>query len=169
MWRVHPTRERGRPARMHPHCVLLSFPGMGHPATLPAGTAWAGPKQSPGAVAGRVGWRRWARLCQDVCGRDARAPGGLHSVTSLQQGRSIDLSDHAWFVFNNDRQFLPRIICRRSRAGRRRLMRRGVVAGVSSCSGAEIRRTAARFRLPSGRWFRRPAPGTRNPGPTGCW
>ena len=49
------TRERGRPARMLSRCVPLSFPAMRHPATLPAGTARARPKQIPGAVAGRVG------------------------------------------------------------------------------------------------------------------
>ena len=35
------TRERGRPARMHSRSVPLSFPATRHPATLPAGTAWA--------------------------------------------------------------------------------------------------------------------------------
>ena len=74
-----PTRERGRPARMHSRCVLLSFPAMGRPATPLAATAWVRPKQSPGAVAGRPGWRRWPRLCQDLCGRDARAPGWASS------------------------------------------------------------------------------------------
>ena len=72
-----PTRERGRPARMQSRCLPLSFPAMRHPATLPVGTLWALPKQSPGAVAGRLEWRRWPRLCQDWCGRDARAPGGF--------------------------------------------------------------------------------------------
>ncbi len=56
-------RERGRPARMHSRCVPLSFPAMQHPATLPTGTAWARPKQSPGVFAGRAGWRKWARPC----------------------------------------------------------------------------------------------------------
>ena len=74
-----PTRERGRPARILSRCVPLSFPAMRHPATLPAGTAWARPKQSPGAVAGRPGWRRETRLYQDLCGRDARAPGWASS------------------------------------------------------------------------------------------
>ena len=122
------TRERGRPARMHFRCVPLSFLAMRHPATLPAGTAWAGPKQSPGAVAGRPGWRRWPRLCQDFCGRDARAPGwaSFHDVatTSEQRCRSIRaplvigagpspfvfIRVHWWFVFKIDRQFLPRMI-----------------------------------------------------------
>ena len=72
------TRERGRPARMHSRSVLLGFPGMRHPTTVPAGTAWARPKQSPDDVAGRAVWRRWPRLCHDVGGRDARAPGWLH-------------------------------------------------------------------------------------------
>ena len=40
------TRERGRPARMLSRCVLLSFPAMAHPATLPAETACARPKQA---------------------------------------------------------------------------------------------------------------------------
>ena len=78
------TRERGRPARMHSGCVLLRFPAMCRPATLTAGTAWALSKQSPDAVAGRAGWRSWSRLCQDVCGRDARAPGwaSFHDVVA---------------------------------------------------------------------------------------
>ena len=91
-------RERGRPARMLSRCVPLSFPAMRHPATLPAGTAWARPKQSPGAVAGRAGWRRWPRLCQDLCGRDARAPGWHHPITSSQQSRSIGLCVFVPFV-----------------------------------------------------------------------
>ncbi len=74
-----PTRERGRPARMHSRCVPLSFPAMAHPATLPARTAWARPKQSPGVSAGRAGSSRWATLRQELCGRDARAPGWASS------------------------------------------------------------------------------------------
>ena len=35
--------------------------------------------RSPGAVASRSKWRRWARLCQALCGRDARAPRGIPS------------------------------------------------------------------------------------------
>ena len=50
-----PTRERGRPARMHSRCAPLSFPAMWHPATLPAVTAWARTKLGPGAVARRAG------------------------------------------------------------------------------------------------------------------
>ena len=75
-----PTRERGRLARIHSRSVPLSFPAMRHPATLPAPTAWARPEQSPSAVAGRAGWRSSPRLCQDVCGRDARAPGWAASL-----------------------------------------------------------------------------------------
>ena len=115
--RRHP-RERGRPARMLSRCVPLSFPAMRRPATLLAGTAWARPKQSPGAVAGRPGWSRWPRLCLNLCGRDARAPGGLHPMTSPQQRRSIGLRVYLWFVLNNNRQFLPPMICP-ARQGRR--------------------------------------------------
>ncbi len=46
-----------------------------------------------------------------LCGRDARAPGWLHPVTSSRQSRSIGLCVCLWFVFNNDRQFVPRMIC----------------------------------------------------------
>ncbi len=47
---MHPTRERGRPARMLSRYVPLSFPAMGHLATLPAGKLWAQQKHSPGAT-----------------------------------------------------------------------------------------------------------------------
>ena len=51
-------RERGRLARMHSRRVSLSFPAIRRPFTLPAGTAWARPKQSRGAVSGRPEWSR---------------------------------------------------------------------------------------------------------------
>ena len=47
----HP-RERGRPARMLSLRLPLSFPAMLQPPALPAGTAWARPKQRRGAAAG---------------------------------------------------------------------------------------------------------------------
>ena len=47
-----PTRERGRPARMHTRRVPLSFPAIWRPATLPAGTAWARPKRRLGVHPG---------------------------------------------------------------------------------------------------------------------
>ena len=47
----HP-RERGRPARMLPLRLPLSFPAMLQPTALPAGTASARPKESHGAAAG---------------------------------------------------------------------------------------------------------------------
>ena len=47
----HP-RERGRPARMLSLRLPLSFPAMLQPTALPAGTAWARPKQRQGAAAG---------------------------------------------------------------------------------------------------------------------
>ena len=72
-------RERGRPARMHCHSVPLGFPAIWHSATLPAGTAWARPKQNPGAAAGRAGWRRWVRLCQCCAGETPALPGGASS------------------------------------------------------------------------------------------
>ena len=42
-----PTRERGRPARMHCRCVPLSFPAIWHLAALPAEAPWIRAKQSP--------------------------------------------------------------------------------------------------------------------------
>jgi len=103
-------RERGRPARMLFRYVPLSFPALWHPPTRLVGTAWARPKRSPLAVAGRAARKKWPRRCQVLCGRDARAPG-LHSLTSSQQWRSVGLCIASWFVFNNDRQFLARMIC----------------------------------------------------------
>ena len=88
------TRARGPPARMLSHCVPLSSPAMRHPATLPAGRAWAQSKQNPGAVVCRAGWERWPSLCQDLCGRDARAPGwafSLEVVASWEVHRTLRL------------------------------------------------------------------------------
>ena len=66
-------------AGVPPACTAVAFRSVslrwGTRPPLPAGTAWVRQKQSLGAVAGRAGWRRRAKLCQDVCGRDARAPG----------------------------------------------------------------------------------------------
>ncbi len=93
--RARATRQRGRPARMHCRCGSLRFPAMGQPATLPAGTAWARPKQSPGAFAGPSRSRRWPRLCQNLCGRDARAPGWASSrdvIAAKEVHRSSCLS-----------------------------------------------------------------------------
>ena len=67
--------ERGRPARILSLWPPLSFSATLQAATLSAETASAGPKENHGAVAGRSKWRRWPRLCQALCGRDARAPG----------------------------------------------------------------------------------------------
>ena len=67
--------ERGRPARILSLWPPLSFSATLQAATLSAGTPSAKPKESHGAVAGRSKWRRWPRLCQALCGRDARAPG----------------------------------------------------------------------------------------------
>ena len=86
-----PTRERGRPARMLCRSVPLRFPGMWHPSTLPAGTAWARPTPNPGAVAGRAGWKRWVRLCQCCAGGTPAFPGGLLSMTASQQSRSMGI------------------------------------------------------------------------------
>ena len=88
---VAPTRERGRPARMHSRSVPLGFPAMGQPATLPAGTAGDRPKQSPGAVAGRAGSRSWARPCRCCAGGTPALPGGLHPLTLSHPRRSIAL------------------------------------------------------------------------------
>ena len=75
--RPHPGARASRP-----HAIPLraaQFPCDAPADTLPAGTPWARPMQSPGAAAGRAGWWRLPRLCQYVCGRDARAPGWASS------------------------------------------------------------------------------------------
>ena len=84
-----PPRERGRPARILCLGLPRSFPAMAHPSTLPVGTAWARPKQSPGVFAGRSGSRRWARLCQCCAGGTPALPGGLPPMTPSNQRRSI--------------------------------------------------------------------------------
>ena len=102
--------ERGRPARILSLWPPLSFSATLQAATLSAETASAGPKENHGAVAGRSKWRRWPRLCQALCGRDARAPrkpssfrsdptasqtgrprsqGAIHPMTSSHQGHKI--------------------------------------------------------------------------------
>ena len=84
-----PPRERGRPARILSLGLSLSFPAMAHPSTVPVGTAWARPKQSPGVFAGRSGSRRWARLCQCCAGGTPALPGGLPPMTPGYQGHDI--------------------------------------------------------------------------------
>ena len=102
--------ERGRPARILSLWPPLSFSATLQAATLSAGTPSAGPKENHGAVAGRSKWRRWPRLRQALCGRDARAPreaiklqvgsngltngtpalpGSHHPMTSSHQGHNI--------------------------------------------------------------------------------
>ena len=94
------TRERGRPARMHFRYVPLSFSAMRRPATLPAGMAWARPRQSPDEVACRAGWRRWARPRQCGAGGTPALPGGhplaAHRLLVLfigPKGSVVSLSD----------------------------------------------------------------------------
>ena len=74
--RRHPGARASLPHALPFGAARISV--MWHPVSLPAGTAWARPKQCPGALAGRPG-RSWPRLCQDLCGRDARAPGWASS------------------------------------------------------------------------------------------
>ena len=139
------TRERGRPARILFLELPLSFPAMRQPTTLPAGTEWARPKQSLGAVASRPGWRRRRRLRKDLCGRDARAPGWSSShdvVTPREQDcRSIRaplvieggpsvfvlIRVHWWFVFISGRLFH---LFRIRTPGRRKLANLHGVLGV---------------------------------------
>ena len=64
-----------RASRPHPVPLAAAERATLQAATLSAETASAGPKKNHGAVAGRSKWRRWPRLCQAWCGRDARAPG----------------------------------------------------------------------------------------------
>ena len=80
----HP-RERGRPARMLSLRLPLSFPAMLQPTALPAGTAWARPKQRQGAAAvdsGGGGGRSCGRIC---AGGTPALPGGLPPMTGSHQ------------------------------------------------------------------------------------
>ena len=59
------------------------------------------------------------RGCARTCaGGTPALPGGLHPMTSSQQGRSIGLRVYSWFVLNNYRQFLPPMICPAGQARR---------------------------------------------------
>ncbi len=66
-----------RASRPHPCSLwgLLSISATLQAATTSAGTATVGSKERRGAVAGGSPCGRRAKLCQDLCGRDARAPG----------------------------------------------------------------------------------------------
>ena len=118
--------ERGRPARILSLWPPLSFSAMLQAATLWARTPSARPKESHGAVAGRSKWGRWPRLCQALCGRDARAPRkpSSHDIVTpraqvaeacwcrlslkevhLSSGLFVFIRVHSWFVFMNDRLF----------------------------------------------------------------
>ena len=83
-------RERGRLARMLWRCEPLRFPAMLQPATLPAGTAWTRPKQSPGAVAGRAQVEEMGAALPVLCGRDARAPGSAFIPRRWRRRRRED-------------------------------------------------------------------------------
>ena len=81
-------RERGRPARMLSRYVQLSFPAMGDPA---GGYGWGSAEAESWCRCRSSRVEELGQTLPVLCGRDARAPGGLHSVTSSQQGRSIDV------------------------------------------------------------------------------
>ena len=100
-------RERGRPARMLSLRLPLSFPAMLQPTALPAGTAWARPKQRQGACRrephGPGRSRGRAPLPVDSGGGDGRScgricaggtpalPGGLPPMTwSHQRDKSAE-------------------------------------------------------------------------------
>ena len=52
------------------------------------------------------------RGCARHCaGGTPALPGGHHRVTSSQQRKSIGLRVYSWYVLNNNRQFLPPMIC----------------------------------------------------------
>ena len=74
-----PLRERGRLARILWVGWPLSFPVKQRPVTLPPGTPWARLKRSPGAVAGRAGWRRGVSLRQCCAGGTPALPEGPSS------------------------------------------------------------------------------------------
>ena len=85
--------ERGRPARILPLWPPLRFGAMLQEATLSAVSALGKPKERHGAVASGCKRGRWPKLCQALCGRDARAPGwpSSHEIVlpTGQKRRSI--------------------------------------------------------------------------------
>ena len=79
----HP-RERGRPARMLSLRLPLSFPAMLQPTALPAGTAWARPKQAAPLPVDSGGGD--GRSCERICaGGTPALPGGLPPMTGSHQ------------------------------------------------------------------------------------
>ena len=89
-------RRHPRARASRPHALpfgAAQHPAIRHPATLPAATAWARRKRSPGAIAGRPGWRRRPRLCQFCAGGTPALPGGLpHSGRRLRR-RALPMTD----------------------------------------------------------------------------
>ena len=105
-----------------------ALPGGSRPHALPYRAAQFSCDIAPGRPAcgsggGMAEAESWRRCRSSMVGRDGRGraginageapalPGGLRPMTSEPQRRSIGLCVYSCFVFNNDRQFLPRMIC----------------------------------------------------------
>ena len=58
----------------------LSFSATLQAVATSAGFATARWTECQAGAAGRTMWGRWLRVCQVLCGRDARAPGGHHPM-----------------------------------------------------------------------------------------
>ena len=80
-----PPRERGRPARMLPLRLPLSFPAMLQPTALPAGTAWPGRSRGRAPLPVDSGGGD-GRSCGRICaGGTPALPGGLPLMTGSHQ------------------------------------------------------------------------------------
>ena len=123
---AHPGARASRP-----HAIPLraaQFPCDGAPVH-PAGGNRMGPAQAePGRLCRSIRVEEMGEALPVLCGRDARAPGwaSSHEVVIsrsryrrcirprlvIEGGPSlfVFIRVHWWFVFKNDRQFLPRMI-----------------------------------------------------------
>ena len=123
---AHPGARASRP-----HAIQLraaQFPCDGAPVH-PAGGNRMGPAQAePGRLCRSIRVEEMGEALPVMCGRDARAPGwaSSHEVVIsrsryrrcirprlvIEGGPSlfVFIRVHWWFVFKNDRQFLPRMI-----------------------------------------------------------
>ena len=75
---AHPGARASRPHAMPLHAA--QFPGDGAPGHPAGGNGMGWTEAESWCRAGRPGCNRWPKLCQDVCGRDARVPGWASSL-----------------------------------------------------------------------------------------
>ncbi len=124
---AHPGARASRP---HPlPWVVAQFPCDGAPGHRAGGNRMGPAEAEPGRLCRSIRVEEMGEALPVLCGRDARAPGwaSSHDVVIsrsryrrcirarlvIEGGPSlfVFIRVHWWFVFKNDPQFLPRMIC----------------------------------------------------------